>query len=257
MGVAGRKARSPTATRGGCTPCGRASAAALCGEAVIGPDAITALQPSSPLREQVYDALEDLVIRGILAPGQRLTEEDLAQRLGVSRNPVREALNGLSRMGWVELRPRHGAYVRQQTAAEGDQFFQVRRLLEMEAARLAAARATAEMVVPLEALLREGWTALEASDQEALLSVNSRFHAEMVTLTGNSFLCELLGLLDKRLRWYFSPVVLTRGPSSWQEHTDLVEAIVANDEEKAVEMMRLHTEGTRLAYLAQVKHTEE
>lgn len=231
--------------------------AELRGGTVIGPDAIEALQPASPLREQVYEALEDLVIRGVLAPGQRLTEEDLAKRLGVSRNPVREALNGLSRTGWVELRPRRGAYVRRQTATEGDHFFQVRRLLEMEAARLAAARATAEMVAPLEALLTEGRTALEAPDQEALLSVNSRFHAEMVTLTGNSFLCELLGLLDKRLRWYFSPVVLTRGPRSWQEHTDLVEAIVANDEEKAVEMMRLHTEGTRLAYLAQVTHTEE
>lgn len=224
---------------------------------MIGPDAIHALPLATPLREQVYDAIEDLVIRGALAPGQRLTEEDLAKRLGVSRNPVREALNGLSRTGWVELRPRRGAYVRRQTAKEGEDFFQVRRLLEVEAARLAAARATAEMVAPLEALLKEGRTALEARDQEALLNVNSRFHAEMVTLSGNSFLGELLGFLDKRLRWYFSPVVLERGPSSWQEHTDLVEAIAANDEEKAVEMMRLHTEGTRLAYLAQVTQTED
>jgi DNA-binding GntR family transcriptional regulator len=215
------------------------------------PDPIVALQQSPPLRDQVYDALEALIIQGILAPGQRLTEGDLAERLGVSRNPVREALNGLSRAGWVELRPRHGAYVRRQTAEEGDQFFHVRRLLEIESARLAAARATPETVAPLEALLAEGRSALDTRDQELLLSANSRFHAAVVALAGNGVLGEMLGLLDKRLRWYFAPVVVIRGPDSWQEHTDLAEAIAANDAEKAARMMWVHTEGTRLAYLAQ------
>jgi DNA-binding GntR family transcriptional regulator len=220
------------------------------------PDPIVALQQSPPLRDQVYDTLEGLIIQGALAPGQRLTEGDLAERLGVSRNPVREALNGLSRAGWVELRPRHGAYVRLQTAEEGDQFFHVRRLLEIESARLAARRATPETVAPLEALLVEGWSALETRNQELMLSANSRFHAEVVALAGNGVLGEMLALLDKRLRWYFAPVVVIRGPDSWQEHTNLVEAIVSNDSEKAAEMMRVHTEGTRLAYLARAASEE-
>lgn len=210
-----------------------------------------ALSQSPPLRDQVYDALETLIIDGVLSPGQRLTEDDLAKRLGVSRNPVREALNGLSRAGWVELRPRQGAYVRHQQVEEVDQFFHVRGLLEQESARLAAGRATPEMVASLRALLADGAAALDTGDEDALLRANSRFHAEMVTVSGNRVLGEILGLLDKRLRWYFAPVVVQRGPHSWREHTALVDAIAANDEEQAAEMMRLHTEATRAAYLEQ------
>lgn len=221
------------------------------------PEAIVALPPSTPLRDQVYDALEGLIIRGALAPGQRLTEGDLAERLGVSRNPVREALTALSRAGWVEQRPRHGAYVRAQTPEEGDQFFQVRRLLEIESARLAAGRATPDNIAALRALIRQGWEALETRDQETLLDVNSRFHAGVVTLAGNGLLGEMLGLLDKRLRWYFSPVVVTRGPDSWQEHTDLLEAIAGNDADWAAEMMRVHTEATRTAYLTRAAQHRE
>jgi DNA-binding GntR family transcriptional regulator len=216
-------------------------------------DGFAGLSQSPPLRDQVYDALETLIIDGVLVPGQRLTEGDLAERLGVSRNPVREALNGLSRAGWVELRPRQGAYVRHPTVEEVDQFFHVRGLLEVESARLAARRATPEMVAPLRALLRDGSEALETGDEDALLSANSSFHAEMVTVSGNRVLGEILGLLDKRLRWYFAPVVVQRGPHSWNEHTALVDAIGANDEQQSAEMMRLHTEATRLAYLDQVR----
>jgi DNA-binding GntR family transcriptional regulator len=214
------------------------------------------LQQSPPLRDQVYDRLERLIIDRVLPPGARLTEGELAERLGVSRNPVREALNGLSRTGWVELRPRHGAYVRRQTAEEGDQFFHVRRLLEIESARLTADRATSDMVAELKTLLRQGWQALEDEDETALLSANSRFHAEIVSMSGNQVLAETLGMLDKRLRWYFAPVVVRRGPDSWQEHTELVDAIAANDPEKASDVMWRHTEGTRLAYLAQATTDE-
>lgn len=219
-------------------------------------ESFTTLQQSPPLRDQVYDALENLIISGVLAPGQRLTEGDLAERLGVSRNPVREALNGLSRAGWVELRPRQGAYVRRRTAREGDEFYHVRQLLEIESARLAADRADEDGVAGLRGLLAEGWDALEHKDDERLLSLNSRFHAAVVELSGNSVLAETLGLLDKRLRWYFKPVVVGRAPDSWQEHTDLVETIAAHNVDHAAEVMRLHTEATRLAYLAQADEPE-
>jgi DNA-binding GntR family transcriptional regulator len=219
-------------------------------------DLSVAVHQSPPLRDQVYDALERLIIEGTLAPGERLTEGELAGRLGVSRNPVREALNGLSRAGWVELRPRHGAYVRRRTAQEGDEFFHVRRMLEIESARLAATRVTPDAVAELEKLLAEGRDALESRDSGALLQANSRFHAAVVALAGNSVLAELLGRLDKRLRWYFKPVVVTRAPDSWQEHTDLVEAIAANDPDRAAGVMRVHTEGTRLAYISQAEEAE-
>lgn len=223
---------------------------------MTGSDPFITLQQSPPLRDQVYEALEGLIIEGKLAPGQRLTEVDLAERLGVSRNPVREALNGLSRAGWVELRPRQGAYVRRRTAQDGDEFFHVRQLLEIESARLAATHATEDSVASLRELLADGWDALKHKHDERLLSANSRFHAAVVEIAHNAVLTEMLGLLDKRLRWYFRPVVVRRAPDSWQEHTDLVDAIAVGSAERAAEMMRLHTEGTRLAYLAQADEIE-
>jgi DNA-binding GntR family transcriptional regulator len=156
----------------------------------------------------------------------------------------------------VELRPRHGAYVRRRTAREGDEFFHVRRMLEIESARLAAARATPSTVAELRAVLPDGWEALDLGEGDRMLDASSRFHAAVVLLAGNGVLAETLALLDKRLRWHFKLVVVSRGPDSWQEHTSLVDAIAANDPEGGAEAMRLHTEGTRTAYLAQVDEAE-
>lgn len=214
-------------------------------------DPFAAVRQAPPLRDQVYDALERLIIDGTLSPGQRLVEGELAERLGVSRNPVREALSSLSRAGWVDLRPRQGAYVRRRTAAEGDEFFHVRQLLEIESARLAATNATEASIVILRDILADGWDALERQYDERLLSANSRFHAAVVAAAGNSVLTEILALLDKRLRWYFKPIVVRRAPNSWAEHTELVDAIAAADPDRAADVMRLHTEGTRQAYRAQ------
>lgn len=209
------------------------------------------LTQSLPLRDQVHDTLEALIIGGELAPGQRLVEADLAERLGVSRNPVREALSALHREGWVDLKPRHGAYVRRQLAAEVEEFFHIRTLLEVESARLAAQRATPDTVAALEGLLRAGACALEAGDESALLGANSSFHAAMVMMAGNQVLTEILAKMDKRLRWYFAPVVVLRAPDSWQEHGALVEALAANDPDQAAEMMRRHTESTADTYRKQ------
>ena len=94
-------------------------------EAVVRP-----LKRPVPLREAVYDALLELITRGALRPGQHLVESELAERLGVSRQPVREALQRLSNERWVDLRPTQGAFVHQPTVAEADQLMAVRALFE-------------------------------------------------------------------------------------------------------------------------------
>ena len=95
-----------------------------------------------PLREHVYQAMQELIISRRLAPGQHLVESELAQMLGVSRQPVREALQWLNNEGWVDLRPGYGAFVHPPTPEEADQLLAVRSLLESESARLAAKHAT-------------------------------------------------------------------------------------------------------------------
>lgn len=105
--------------------------------------AVPKLERPGPLRERVYEALLELITTRALHPGQHLVEGELAGQLGVSRQPVREALQRLNTEGWVNLRPAQGAFVHEPTEEEADQLLTVRTLLEAEAAGLAAAGADA------------------------------------------------------------------------------------------------------------------
>lgn len=209
---------------------------------------IAPLEKPPPLRQQVYETLEALIIYGGLGPGQHLVESDLAKRLGVSRIPVREALQLLHRDGWVDLRPRQGAFVHQPTVREADEVFSVRTLLEVESTRLAATRVTDEHVQKLSEVLGTGTKALRVADERELVKLNSEFHGHVTDMAGNQVLADILHRLDKRIRWYFAPVAMARGASSWKEHAAIVDALASKDSDRAAEAMRNHAEATRVAY---------
>lgn len=200
------------------------------------------------LREQVFDALEELIIEGALPPGERLSESDLADQLGVSRNPVREALTLLAHAGWVDLRPRQGAVVHTPTQKEVEDFFRIRGVLEEESARLAAGRATSADIESLRQVLDEGRAALEEGDESATSRANSAFHGRISDIADNGVLDEVLGLMKKRLRWYFARVVTHRGADSWDEHEELLKALAARDSDRAAHVMRAHSERTARLY---------
>ena len=105
-----------------------------------------------PLRQSVYEALVELVVGGRLSPGEHLVETELARLLGVSRQPVREALHRLEAEGWVDLRPNQGAFVHVPTDHEVDELLDVRELLEVQTARLAARSASPAAVARLRVL---------------------------------------------------------------------------------------------------------
>ncbi|HEY9524901.1 MAG TPA: GntR family transcriptional regulator [Thermopolyspora sp.] len=209
-----------------------------------------------PLRESVFEALLELIITGSLRPGQHLVESELAELLGVSRQPVREALQLLSSEGWVDLRPGHGAFVHVPTAEEAGQLLAVRALLETESARLAADHADADGVQRLRALCAKGLTAIESDDVDAAVAANSELHALVMDLSGNKVLAELAAQVSRRVRWYHTPVARKRGRAAWDEHAALIDAIEAGDAERAAEVMREHTEHTRKTYLEQLKEDE-
>lgn len=201
-----------------------------------------------PLRQSVYEALVELVVGGGLRPGQHLVESDLARQLGVSRQPVREALHRLEAEGWVDLRPSQGAFVHVPTDREVNQLLDVRELLEAEAARLAARSATPDMIAGLRTIWQDGVTAAEAGDFDRVVVVNSAFHAEIARRAGNEVLADLAGIVSRRMRWYYRLVAPARGHESWAEHEQLIEAIEARDEERAAAVARSHNERTRTAY---------
>ncbi|MFF2961633.1 GntR family transcriptional regulator [Streptomyces sp. NPDC057963] len=210
--------------------------------------AVPRLERPGPLRERVYEALLELITTRALRPGQHLVESELAGHLGVSRQPVREALQRLNTEGWVDLRPAQGAFVHEPTEEEADQLLSVRTLLEAEAARLAAANSGTAGIAALEELCARGERAVADDDVDLAVATNAAFHAKVMELAGNAVLSELAGQVDRRVRWYYTPVARQRGSRSWIEHRSLIAAISSRDGQRAMEIMRAHTEHTRRTY---------
>jgi DNA-binding GntR family transcriptional regulator len=217
---------------------------------------IRPLQRPVPLRQSVYDALIDLIVGGELPPGQHMVETDLARHLGVSRQPIREALHRMEAEGWVDLRPSQGAFVHVPTDSEVDELLDVRALLEAETARLAAARiaragdsgTSAAQLARLREICRAGEAAAEADDFGAAVAANNVFHAEVAVIGGNAVLAELADIVGRRVQWYYRMVAPARGHGSWAEHAEMIEAIESGDADRAQALARKHTERTRLAY---------
>ncbi|MDA0635106.1 GntR family transcriptional regulator [Nonomuraea sp. MCN248] len=201
------------------------------------------------LRESVIEAIQELIVSGQLKPGQHLVESELAELLGVSRQPVREALQQLSGEGWVDLHPGQGAFVHVPTVEEADQLLAVRALLETESARLAAQHADEEGVRRLRVLCERGIAAVRSDDVDAAVATNSELHALVTGLSGNKVLSELASQVARRVRWYHTPVARQRGMASWEEHTALIDAIERGDQDRAAQIMREHTEHTRASYM--------
>ncbi|TDD88993.1 GntR family transcriptional regulator [Saccharopolyspora karakumensis] len=202
-----------------------------------------------PLRETVYEAILELIITGELKPGQHLVEKELAEALGVSRQPVREALQWLQKDEWVDLRPGYGAFVHSPTPEEADQLLGVRTLLEAESARLAALNSTKDGVAALKQIYKSGLSALKADDVEAVVAANAELHAKITEMSGNKVLNELAAQINRRVRWYHTPVAKSRGKQAWDEHSALIDAIAKKDGDTASRLMREHTEHTRKSYL--------
>src|SRR5271165_2172863 len=209
---------------------------------------IRPLQRPVPLRQSVYDALIDLIVGGELLPGQHMVETDLAHQLGVSRQPIREALHRMEAEGWVDLRPSQGAFVHVPTDSEVDELLDVRALLEAETARLATRSPNAGQLARLREICRQGAAAAAVDDVTAAAAANSVFHAEVAAIGGNAVLAQLADIVGRRVQWYYRMVAPERGHGSWAEHAEMIEAIEAGDAERAQALARRHTERTRLAY---------
>jgi DNA-binding GntR family transcriptional regulator len=155
----------------------------------------------------------------------------------------------LSSEGWVDLSPGYGAFVHAPTETEVDQLLAVRVVLEGESARLAAQHTDADGVARLRKLCAEGVAALEADDIDAMVLANAELHRLVTELSGNKVLLDFVTQVDRRVRWYYTPIARHRGRESWHEHAKLVDAIENGDAGMAAKIMHQHTERTRQSYL--------
>lgn len=186
-----------------------------------------------PLRDQVLAALRESIISGDYPPGERLTEDRLAEDFGVSRNPVREALRVAEAEGFVVILPRRGAVVASPSSGTIDDIFAVRERLEPLAARLAAERANPGDVATLRALLEKARRATEQQDLRRVAELNSALHLQILRISGNPWLSSIAKALYLHVQWVFRLTAKERAPHSWDEHIKLVEAIETGDGDRA------------------------
>ena len=193
------------------------------------------------------DLIREAIMDGRLEPGARLKEEQLAQDLGISRTPVREALQRLSTEGLVQARPNRGTFVRGYEPAELDELYELRALLEGHTARRAAERLTEAQLDDLRASCSR-FEALSADTAvEELVQENGRFHDEIHSAAGSQLLIDMirqvikLPLVYRSYVWY-SP---DQKRSSEQAHRELVGAFERRDADAAEQIMRHHVLGAR------------
>ncbi|MDX6740797.1 GntR family transcriptional regulator [Actinocorallia sp. A-T 12471] len=185
------------------------------------------------LPEQICDHIRELIIADELEPGSWLRERDLAQRLDVSRIPVREALLMLETEGFVRLVPRRGAMVSTLTLSEAENLFDVREALEVQAARLAARRLGAGVKTSLLDHMARAEAAAEAGDRLALEAANAAFHHEVLALSGNPILESLMRSIAGRVRWLFRKLPSRDPASQLAKHRELCDAIASGNPDLA------------------------
>ncbi|MER6205192.1 MULTISPECIES: GntR family transcriptional regulator [unclassified Streptomyces] len=210
---------------------------------------MTKIEPLGAVRERVLANLRQEIIAGRLGPGDRLVERELAERFGVSRVPVREAIRALVAEGFVHFETPRRAVVRPLTPNDVQELFELREALEVYAAGLAASRATPEELAGVAELLDRAAAATEAGDAEVITDINSRLHDSIVTMAGNTLLTAALEPVAGRLRW------MTRRNEEWPqlllEHRELYEAIASGDPDRARAHALAHV---RTNYRSTVRH---
>lgn len=197
---------------------------------------------SNPRYEELRTILEEAIIKGELPPGTRLEEQELAERYGMSRTPVRETLRLLASTGLVEMRLRQGAVVATLTIPRLIQMFEVMADLEGLCARLAARRLPQRMLEQMEEGHRACAEALKNNNPEAFYDANRVFHEAIYAASNNGFLEETTRALRNRVAPYRRYVTYQPGRmiDTMREHEAVMAAIRAGDGDAADRLMRDH-----------------
>lgn len=188
-------------------------------------------------------ALETEIFQGQLVPGQRLDEQEMARRFGVSRTPVREALQGLASSGMVEMRPRQGATVASLTVSSLIEMFQVMAELEALCARLAARRMNREQCAAMDLEHEEMIRMVDSDgDPSVFYEANKRFHEIIYVGSQNTFLIDQMRALRTRVAPYRRYITFQPGrmQATIGEHAAIAKAIVDRDPNEAQDRMREH-----------------
>ncbi len=208
-----------------------------------------------PLRDVVFNTLRKGILTGELKPGERLMEIHLANRLGVSRTPIREAIRKLELEGLVTMIPRRGAEVAQITEKSMKDVLEVRRALDALCAELACERISEEEKQRLKESCAEFERAIKTKDATVIAKADVALHDIMVEATGNQRLVQLVNNLAEQMYRYRFEYIKDESQHERlvEEHRMIYDSILRKDCAAAAEAARMHIDNQERAVMRQIR----
>lgn len=191
--------------------------------------------------DRLHAQVRRMAITYELKPGERINEGELSRQLGVSRTPLREALNRLSIEGFLSFEPGKGFFCRRLDVKNVFDLYETRKVLETSALKLSLERAKVEEIDAIEAFLRE--TGPEAADKstEEMVLLDETFHERLMALSGNEEMLRLLKSINARIHFIrFLDFDRTSRPATQADHLAVLEMLKKGDLFRAVQVMERH-----------------
>lgn len=202
---------------------------------------MTPVIKSEPFHIQAYNHIKHLLLNNEFVPGEQLTEVSLANKLGISRGPIREAMRMLLQDGLVDQKGAY-TYVLDLTVEDAIDLYLCRERLESLAARLAAQNMSQTDQHQLEAILDQSKAALESNHRPELVTLNTQFHDLIVRASGNGQLIQLLNVISAKTVYLRNCILkhFTRSDDFIKEHENIVDAIWKQDADQVEGLMKQH-----------------
>jgi DNA-binding GntR family transcriptional regulator len=221
-------------------------------------DSDTALQirRTQSLTSIIRRELEQMIERGELAAGERLNENALATKLGVSRGPIREACRGLEQSGLVDVVVNRGVFIRELNAREAAELYEVRQVLYGLAGRLLAPNITKDQIKTLKGYTKDMDAAIRATNLNAFYPANLRFHESIVAFCGNGRLANECSAIHREMHLFRRRTLDMPGrmPLSNLEHKAIVERLAAHDADGADAALQAHVMESRKMMFGELGH---
>ena len=208
-----------------------------------------------PLRDEVFNTLREKILKGVYKPGERLMEIHLADQLGVSRTPIREAIRMLELEGLVKLVPRKGAQVAKISKEDLQDVLEVRKALDTLSVKLACERITEDEIKLLNNAEREFEKALASKDVREIAEADVAFHDVIHSATKNGRLKSMISNLAERIYRYRFEYIKQQsdgGKTLMLEHREIMRCIESRDVESAVKATEIHIDNQEISISEQL-----
>ena len=212
------------------------------------------LEKQQPYKYKVYAAIKKDILQGVYAPGDILNERRLSEELGISRTPVREALQMLEQDGWLKIETYKGAVVREFDPHYMRNLSRIRTALEVCALEEAVAHITQKDLEELAGIQDMQKETLKNFDVESFITCDQKFHSYLYDLSQNQELIHLLRNYYDIFRFLGTQAVLSakgRRHSTLKEHQKILDSLKSGDSAGAVQAMKVHMQNTELTMLHQ------